>query len=60
MSHSSAVISVEPFPDDSPNPFHIKPLAVRIGPSTGKDNPQTMDNNIANTGVSGTATWATK
>ncbi|MFK7802812.1 MAG: anti-sigma factor, partial [Anaerolineae bacterium] len=49
----TAVISIEPSPDNSPAPFRLKPLVHTIGdvetPAT-----QTLVNNIANTAITGT------
>ncbi|MEM8857258.1 MAG: hypothetical protein AAGD96_03000 [Chloroflexota bacterium] len=49
----TAVISIEPVPDNSPAPFTFKPLVHTIGdveaPTT-----QSLENNIANTQITGT------
>jgi hypothetical protein len=47
LSGTTAVISIEPFPDDSPNPFTLKPLVSMIpDPATDHIN-YTMTNNAA-------------
>ena len=46
----TAVISIEPQPDNSPAPFTLKPLVATIGSAVGGGNPQTMSNN---TGAAG-------
>lgn len=51
----TAVVSVEPQPDDSPAPFILKPLVHEIG-SVMPPTTQTMNNNAAATSPSGTAT----
>jgi len=51
----TAVISVEPEPDDGPAPFILKPLVHEIGSIMPLDT-QTMNNNAAATSPSGTAT----
>lgn len=51
----TAVISVEPDPDDSPAPFFIKPLVHPIA-SVEPPTTQVMDNNAAATSPSGTVT----
>lgn len=50
LSGGTAVISIEPQPDNSPAPFTLKPLVATIGSATGGANPQTMTNN---TGAAG-------
>lgn len=48
LSGTTAVISIEPFPDDSPSPFTLKPLVSMIpDPATDHTN-YTMTNNAEN------------
>lgn len=44
----SAVISVEPFPDNSPAPFTLKPLSGLIGAGTGPAMLQSVANTVGN------------
>ncbi|MBV6644093.1 MAG: anti-sigma factor [Cyclobacteriaceae bacterium] len=50
-----AVISIEPFPDNSSAPFTLKPLGNAI-PTTLSGNPYSLNNNVAGTFPSGTVT----
>ena len=56
LSGGTAVISIEPQPDNSPAPFTLKPLVATIGSATGGANPQAMANNTGAAGqtLSGT------
>jgi len=55
LSGKTAVISIEPFPDNSPKPFLLKPLAAII-PTTAMDHVvYSMNNNAAATNPTGTA-----
>ena len=51
---STIVISVEPVPDDSPDPFLLKPLVhgevLDVGPGVS----QSLDNDAANSNPAGT------
>lgn len=50
----TAVISIEPSPDDSAAPFQLKPLLLAIdGSVTGSMNPYTLDNVISTHTISG-------
>lgn len=55
MANGAVVISIEPVPDNSPAPFTLKPLfhGVSSSPETHMLTP--MENNIANTMISGSA-----
>lgn len=56
LSEANVVISIEPDPDDSALPFFLKPLAHQV-PANAEDHMVfDMENNIANTLISGTAT----
>jgi len=56
LAGKTAVISIEPNPDNSPNPFLLKPLVGSI-PATAVDHTlYTMDNNANATNPTGTAT----
>lgn len=48
-----AVISIEPVPDNSPNPFTLKPLVTAISDPGGAGIPQTMGNNATASNQSG-------
>ena len=50
LSGGTAVISIEPEPDNSPAPFTLKPLLATIGSAVGGANPQTMTNNASASG----------
>ena len=52
----SAVISVEPFPDNSPAPFGIKPLIDEVIENVGEGGSQDMANVISTNQPSGTLT----
>lgn len=54
-SGHTAVLSIEPDPDDSPAPFILKPLVHEIGAVAPPDT-QTMDNNAVATSPTGSAT----
>ena len=51
----TVVVSIEPFPDNSPDPFTLKPLASMI-PSTLSGNPESIANNVSASFPSGTVT----
>lgn len=56
LSEANVVISIEPDPDDSALPFFLKTLAHQV-PANAEDHMVfDMENNIANTLISGTAT----
>lgn len=56
LSEANVVISIEPDPDDSAIPFFLKPLVHQV-PANAEDHMVfDMENNIANTLISGTAT----
>lgn len=50
LTGGTAVISIEPQPDNSAAPFTLKPLVRTIGSAVGGANPQTMTNNTAAAG----------
>jgi hypothetical protein len=52
-----AVISIEPEPDDSPNPFALKPLVDSDITDEGIGVTQDMENNAAASNPAGMATW---
>ena len=56
LSGGTAVITIEPQPDNSPAPFTLKPLVGSIGSAVGGANPYTMTNNTGAAGqtLSGT------
>ncbi len=55
LAGGTAVISIEPFPDNSPNPFTLKPL-VKMIPNDAADHvTYTMDKNLGSF-PTGTAT----
>ncbi|MFT5821964.1 MAG: hypothetical protein ACI8ZM_003220 [Crocinitomix sp.] len=55
LAGQTVVISVEPMPDNSTNPFTLKPLVGGV-PATAVDHtPYTMDNNATATNPTGTA-----
>ncbi|MGV1012329.1 MAG: hypothetical protein ACOYBS_07760 [Flavobacterium sp.] len=55
LSNGKAVISVEPYPDNSPKPFLLKPLTTDI-PATAMDHVvYNMSNNALNTNPTGIA-----
>lgn len=56
LGGATVVISVEPSPDNSPNPFLLKPLVSNVSSPAADHTPFTMDNNAANTNPTGTAT----
>jgi len=56
LSGSTAVISVEPTPDNSPAPFSLKPLVHTIPDNAAFHTGYDMVNNAANTNPSGTVT----
>lgn len=51
------VISVEPFPDNSPMPFQLKPLAAVIEGEPGTDQPKSLNQVIAENTIMGEAQW---
>ncbi len=51
---TTAVISIEPSPDNSPAPFTFKPLVHVVEDTGGPGISQTMNNNIANSNIDGT------
>ena len=53
---STIVISVEPVPDNSPNPFTLKPLAAAVPSDLEPHTLAGLNNNISNTPIQGTAT----
>ena len=53
---NTVVISVEPFPDNSSNPFALKPLASMISGSLATHSVADISNNASATNISGTAT----
>jgi len=53
LAGTTAVISVEPDPDDSPMPFALKPLVGDVT-DAGAGTSQTLDNNAAATTITGT------
>ncbi|MCR9153642.1 MAG: hypothetical protein NXI09_05995 [Bacteroidetes bacterium] len=53
LSGTTAVISIEPVPDNSPAPFTLKPLVASIPAGAMDHTPYSMDNNAANTNPSG-------
>lgn len=56
LSGKTAVISIEPFPDNSPKPFLLKPLVAAI-PTNAMDHViYSMTNNASATNPTGTAT----
>ena len=57
---TTAVISIEPSPDNSPAPFTFKPLVDVVEDTGGPGILQEMTNNIENSSISGTVTVAEK
>ena len=55
LEGGAIVISIEPYPDNSPAPFRLKPLLGEVAIGAATHSLTSMSNNIANTGVSGTA-----
>lgn len=53
---ATAVISIEPSPDNSPAPFLLKPLVSPIGGTAADHTPFQMSNNAAATNPTGTVT----
>ena len=56
LSGSKAVITVEPFPDNSPMPFSLKPLIHTIPNNADFHTGYQMDNDAINTNPTGTIT----
>ncbi len=56
LSGTTVVISVEPSPDNSPNPFLLKPLVHGVDAAAAVHTPFTMNNNAVATNPTGTAT----
>ena len=56
LAGATVVISVEPSPDNSPNPFLLKPLVGAVATDAVDHTVYGMDNNAGNTNPSGTAT----
>ena len=55
LTGGTAVISVEPDPDDSPDPFALKPLVGDIT-DAGAGTAQNLANNASATSISGSVT----
>ncbi len=55
LSDQKIVISVEPIPDNSPNPFSLKPLAADVPSNATDQTIYTMSNNSSNTNPTGFA-----
>lgn len=55
LSGKTAVISIEPFPDNSAAPFSLKPLIATISPTAMDHVVYSMSNNAAATSPTGTA-----
>lgn len=55
LSGKTAVISIEPFPDNSTAPFSLKPLIAAISPTAMDHVVYSMSNNAAATSPTGTA-----
>ncbi len=60
LAGGTAVISVEPNPDNSPNPFLLKPLVGDIPSGAVDHTSYSMSNNATNTNPVGTATRESK
>ena len=56
LSGSKVVISIEPEPDNSPNPFLLKPLVADVPNSAATHTAMMMTNNTAATNPTGNAT----
>ncbi len=56
LGGATVVISVEPSPDNSPNPFLLKPLVSNVADPAADHTPFSMNNNAAATNPTGTAT----
>lgn len=56
LAGATVVISVEPYPDNSPNPFLLKPLVGPVDANATDHTPYTMNNNAEATNPTGTAT----
>ena len=54
LSDATIVISVEPSPDNSPNPFALKPLVGPVPASAADHSTLPLNNNAINTNPSGT------
>jgi hypothetical protein len=53
LNGGTIVISIEPVPDNSPNPFTLKPLVSQVPSELGVHTLNSMTNNIANTSITG-------
>jgi len=56
LSEATIVVSVEPVPDNSPNPFLLKPLVGNVASGAADHVPFDLGNNAANTNPTGTVT----
>ncbi|MFD1552892.1 hypothetical protein DNU06_07990 [Putridiphycobacter roseus] len=56
LAGKTIVVSVEPSPDNSANPFLLKPLVATVSTTAVNNTAYDMSNNAANTNPTGTAT----